>query len=922
MALKIKHTKYNTQGSYYHLTNDHFMLDADCRTGILKGLYLSGDELGTNFLGNELNFKINVWWKQRYIPEKSQRTPMYCWTGDMLLQTKKEGESDWTAMHSCVSDDIRKISCDENCLSIEYDGNSENPGGFHGLQIKQSFALENDAIAWKLNVKNTTNSDTEIGELGLPISLNTNCSIGGEQDGVNHRGVDSLKYIFEQRVAGHSFVSGHSSHIDIERVRGEGERLVLFPTGDTSLEAVYGEYYQGAFLETDMVRVKSPVFYLHSKATAKKPWINGHSSWTLRAGEQKQYAFRIVKACDDSGVDEKLYNNGKVVFKIAPGLVLPIGATGHVLLKCRKPIHSVRAIDGSGDRAGGSPGENAGADIESVNSLGDRYVYKVTLKSEGEHKIRIEYGDGEWTHILFYGLSPIETLIKSRAAHSSANQQILDPDDIRQYGFTYWNNTEDRLVVRNEIPDCSNGCGNDQGLEAPLFLIEKNVYYPEQNELEVIDNFIEKCLIEKLQDQNTYTVLSCLFGPQEGTWRRWNYSYRYYDYPHVYNMYYAMYLIQKRHPWAEISRSADEYLRLAYNTARAAYADSTYEEIFHAKNFSDYHVGNMSNTHGAMGSWNIYNLLDELKKVGLTQEYELLKKDIEGSWPFFLEEEYPYATEFLYDSPSFPAVYYTGKAAASESLMQKTINIIMANRHKFPFWFSYGVDLKTIGNYTTPLGARALLDSFERTGNQLHLRIGYAATLGIWSCVTGEGRGFGSREWRFNMPKACEETAYFSEHYSGEIGMGLHGNLSVLKAYLVQDDDFGAIGYGCEVEETEEAYTLEPWDGLGVRAAFMPLGLEIETVKAKIVRATAAYDGKSLEIDLEKPFAKAGEARVTISGLSPGKYRVRGSASHGGRGGRGGHGGRDAEMILESDGWLELPIEIGASCTVVIEQVK
>ena len=897
MTVKIKHTKYNTQGSYYHLTNDHFVLDADCRTGLLKGLYLTGDPLGTNFVGNELNFKINVAWREKYVPEKSGRTPMHAWTGDILLTAKKQTEESWSAMHSFVSDDVRRIDCDADCLTIEYDGNSENPGGFQGLRIKQTFMLENDAIAWRLAITNKTDSETEIGELGLPISLNTHYSTGGEKDGVNHRGVDTLKYIYENRVAGHMFVSGHSSYIDIERVCGKGEHLLMFPVGETFLEAAYGEYYQGGFLETDMTLAKGPVFYLFSKSAARKPWINGHRSLTLKAGEEKQFEFRMVKARDKADVDKTLYHHGKVVCKVAPAMVLPVGKTGHLLLECSKPIHVTEIVSSSG--------EPSDAAIEPVEKLRNRHTYRVTLKSEGEHRIRIEYGNGEWTHIALYGIEPIETLIKARAAHSAAHQQILDPDDIRQYGFTDWNNVEERLVVRNEIADCSNGCGGDQGLEAPLYLIAKNVDYPEEKELKVIDDFVEKCLIEKLQDQETFRVLSCLFGPQEGTWRRWDHSYRYYDYPHVYNMYYNMYRIRKRHKWATLSRDADDYLRLAYETARAAYADSTYEEIFTAKNYIDYHCGNMSNTHGAMGSWNIYNLLDELKTVGMIQEYEALKQDVEGSWPFFLEEEYPYATEYLYDSPSFPAVYYLAKAAGSDSVMRKTVAIIMANRHKFPFWFSYGVDLKTIGNYTTPLGARPLLDAYERTGDPLCLRIGYAATLAIWSCVTKEGKGFGSREWRFNAPEANAQTAYYNEYFTGEIGMGLFGNLYALKSYLVNDEDFGVIGYGCEVAETEDTYTIKPWDGLGLRAAFMPLGIHIETVKARMVKAIASKEASRLEITMEKPSEKADQAEFLIKGLAPGQYRVTGCGG---------------ESVIESDGELLFDVRLDSDNRVVIER--
>ena len=59
--IEIKHVKYNTQGSYLHLTDDEYVIDIDKRTGLIKGLYLQDDPLQTNFMGNELNWKINVW---------------------------------------------------------------------------------------------------------------------------------------------------------------------------------------------------------------------------------------------------------------------------------------------------------------------------------------------------------------------------------------------------------------------------------------------------------------------------------------------------------------------------------------------------------------------------------------------------------------------------------------------------------------------------------------------------------------------------------------------------------------------------------------------------------------------------------------------------------------------------------------------
>ena len=103
--------------------------------------------------------------------------------------------------------------------------------------------------------------------------------------------------------------------------------------------------------------------------------------------------------------------------------------------------------------------------------------------------------------------------------------------------------------------------------------------------------------------------------------------------------------------------------------------------------------------------------------------------------------------------------------------------------------------------------------------------------------------------------------------------MGLYGNLSMLKSYLVQDPDFGLVGYGCAVSEMADAYTLLPQDGLGVRVAFVPLGVTLETVKGRIEKATLTKDLQRLELVLSKPSAHAECAYITVHGMPSGAYR-------------------------------------------------
>ena len=183
--------------------------------------------------------------------------------------------------------------------------------------------------------------------------------------------------------------------------------------------------------------------------------------------------------------------------------------------------------------------------------------------------------------------------------------------------------------------------------------------------------------------------------------------------------------------------------------------------------------------------------------------------------------------------------------------------------------------MRFIGCYPTPLLARPLFDRYEQTGDLHFLQKAYGASLAVWSCVDPSGKGYNGREWRFNPPeKGSPEYNYYRNGcFSGEVGMGLYGNLSMLKSYLVRDPDFGLVGYGCAVAETVDDYTLTPQDGLGVRAAFMPLGVALETVKACIERATLTKDLRRLELVLSKPSEHAKCARISIRGMASGSYQ-------------------------------------------------
>lgn len=872
--IQVKHARYKPHGAYLRLSNDQYILDVDDQNGVIKGLYLKDDLYGTNFMGNEQNMRLNIWWKQRYVPQKAQRIPMYCWTGDIIFKMRRHHQETWCPMHTFLSEDIRTVSYNDDSITTNYQGNSANSGGLQNLDIRQTYQLSGDAILWLITIRNTSQEQLEIGEFGLPIIMNSNYAIGDEKQGFNHRSVDSAKYVFEQRMVTHYCVSGHSTYLYAVRPTGKGDLLTIIPQADTAFEAVIGDTYFGDGLKTEMMTATGSIFFLYAKTVLEKPWYNKHSALTLVPDQEKQFHLKIYRARDYQDLEETLYQNGNLAAQITPGMVIPRNTTGRLLLRCQNPVSSIETDDG--------------IEVTPIEHLGDRYTYTVRLLSTGEQRVHVVYGDEEWTNLLFYGIEPLETLIKARARFIADKQQVTDPDDICQYSFRAWNNKKGALHTMEDSGgplqggNIEMGGSDDRNFAPALFLSGKNVYYPELKEIEVLDNFVEKFLYGKLQDPDTFEVRNSLIGPTEGSWRRWDYAWRIYNYPHTYNVYYNMYQIarlyedQKEIP---VSRTPREYLYLAYRTCLTSLLDSTYQAIYETKNYMDYHCGNMAKTHAVLNNWNRSNILDALKMEDMGQEHGILQTAIEETFPYFVEEEYPYATEYCFDQASYEGVYQIGKEAGDQALKQKTVEVVLACRHTQPLWFHYGTALRTIGNYDTPLGAIPLLDAYELSRDPFLLRIGYAGTLAVWSCVDASGTGHHTRDTRFNPPQEGDEhyTSYLNNHFSGELGVGLFGNLHLLKSYLVRDSHLGLIGYGGEVSETEENYTLKPRDGLGVRAFFEPIDVQVETMGAQMKLVTISKNKGRITIVCCRPYPHTDTGRFCLKGMPPGQYTIKSS---------------------------------------------
>ena len=886
--IETGYTLYKPHGAYLRLSNDYFTFDTDDESGVIKGLYFKDDINDANFMGHEENQRIDVAWRGRYVKDMHHRAPMQAWTGDITLKVRKSGSEEWSRMFTMFSNDIRSLTCDDESITTTYEGYSQYDGGLKDLRIVRVYTLKRDVIEWSFSIENQSAAPITVGELGLPVILNTNTTLGTARDGLNHRSVKNEEFLNENRVVQHYFVSGHSSCIYASRYAGIGDILVLMPTGGTFLEAVTGE---NLYEDTDLMSVSGLVFYLYSKATVRKPWYNGHRELALAPGESKTFSFAICRAKSFPDVHERIYELGGVDTKVLPGMVLPRDGRANILLRTKKPIHSVAA--------------DPGVTIEKTGELGSRQTYSVAINEEGERKVTIHYGAGEWMNLVFYGTRPLEELIDSRGAFISDHQRVTDPDDKCRFSFRSWDNDTETMVDGENVP-CGImdlGGSDDRNFSPPLFLVEKNVYYPEERQIEILDEFVEKFLYGVLQDRESFQVLNCVYDSdetyallkgtksfatiagflitdengKETTWRDWSYPWRIYNYPYPMKTYYDMYRIAKRFGTL-VTRKPREYLLFAYKTAMAMFADSTYANTLPYRGFQDHDTGNLYRSHAPQGAWILGEILPALQTEGMADEYDTLRETIIDVSTHYSREKYAVSAEYMSSgaSPNTAGSYLYAQVADDPALKTRLIDSILASRDDFPAWFCHGTFNRFVGSYMTSHMAYPLFDQFMRTGDDYKLRLAYGGILAMWTCVDATGHGYNTREWRFNPPEQGHPEYHYYRNgcQSGELGVGLHRDFSLLISTVVRDIDFGLIGLGCDVSESDDAYTIKPWSGFGFRAYVAQTGIMIDNESFKMDVISMAKDGSRIEITPSEGEEGLEATRVIVSGLEPGRYGV------------------------------------------------
>jgi hypothetical protein len=856
----------------HSLASGKLIADFDMKTGTIHSITGKNDPLGTNFLGNRLNTR-GVALGDAHWSGDLVATVWHLATPDWIREQSDSPSAsfppsgEWRRESTLDSDDTRIVSFDASSFRVRYKGRSQNVGGIQsfGLALAYSFAADG-SLLWDIEIENTGDRTLELGELAFPLRVNDD--YGGLYEALTPRRAilegkmqAIQKAIHEQKVFAHAFVAGHSSYVLVQRPRGDGPFLMLCCEEDTSFECIYKVEgsFPGSWIGTDLLAIHS--WAVHQQRNwIWNPWVNGHTSLILEPGRKRSFRLRFAFIDDYSMIGEELVKSGNLGIRVLPAMVVQENTDVRVEIKSRADLDAIEI-------------HSDGVLLKERKRRGEATLVTLSFEGRGQKSLKLIYGGGRWTYLHFYCIEDADLLIKARARFMARRQFYENPKDSydRNHVFLPFDYRLGRMIDDYEDVWEVGGTG-DPGFGDPLFLSEKNVYYPCREEIEKLETYVDDCLFRHIQNPETYEVRDSLYWKDrypsspsssfskkrsEATWRTYNYTF-------VANIYHALYRIGKRYDLLA-KRTWADYLMMAYRTCLKWFTTGPFK-----------HAGLITGS-------NAIEILADLESEGRTKESATLMALMKECHDEFIRDPYPYSSEIEIDETGQHQVYFFSRFFAARGVpgsREKKADVVRVMKAlrggDQPVWFGYGNDLFAHPDlrgqiacwHSESLNGLALLADFEETGDPAALQKGYSGVMSVMHNVLPDGMGYA---WFMLSPGVfgSEPPRTF------EGGLGLWGFLRAAKAYVVDDQSFGLVGYGCELETTADEIRVFPKDGVKKRVRFVAQGIDIEAATAEITSAALSKKSGGLVIRLADSTGLVKIARLAIRGLRQGEYEVR-----------------------------------------------
>jgi len=815
--------------------------------------------------------------------------------GHVEITFRRPGKG-WNSVKTAALDIEQAIfSSSSDFSNIEYEITDHDGPALKVLVRLQS---KEQALTWTVSLWNVSPQRLEIGDLALPLPMNTNF----------HSGKPATATVLK-----HSFVSGSGSYMFWMRSNSVGPYLTMTPMPNTHLE--YWER-QGGFRA-----------YIHSAvagAIAEKKgcrWRQPNTSLILephgQSGDSGEYGFRFEWAKDYDGVRDILVANGLIDITVVPGMTVPADLFAQFTLRTNETIHGVDAE------------HPKSTEITYLGKNESRHLYQVKFSRLGENRLTVRHGFSRATHLEFFVTEPLETLIKKRGAFI-AKHQHRNPGKWYNGLLAEWN-MDSRTLLGPDNYDHITGwriyevtC-DDPGLSKPAYLAGKNAEYPVQAEVEALDYYIEHFVWGGLQRTTEEAYPYGIYGIPDWKTNRNSadpgdkgklHIWRVYDYPHIIAMYFGMYRVAKRNPQIKTNLTAAQYLERATGTAIAMF--TVPDEIV---KWSAYETGYYNELV-------IVDLIRELNDAGLPAKADQLRGHWERKVKYFVNDSPNlFSSEYPFDSTGFESTqaiarYAVDNADRPGSAEKSGIPIARAKQFMQtqmaanlfcrgciePAYYLLGSDYRGQGGdsytltYMSQMGGWAVLDYalHDATDPIPYIRLGYASYLSAWALMNtgtpesnfgywypGEGNdggaGGGFEPAPYGKTWLDQPHHRGSWYYSSEIDLGYCGALRMAATILADDPIFGRFCFGGDWLKTKGGVAVVPKDGLRRRFHTIlgrrRLSLLLDTDRfAAEQQIKLKEDFSEISFQLESDNPQPHPSPLRISGLPPGQYAVHGEA--------------------------------------------
>lgn len=776
------------------------------------------------------------------------------------------------------------------------------------VRLYQTFTIKGEEVDWEIDFFNRSHHPVKVTDMWFALP------VGALDESIQAH----------QNLNRHFSLNGNASFFYWTPLTGQGDILLMTMHKGTAIEYA----------------TQDGKYYLHSMNAVDRTndsWRLPSTSKNVQPYEHYMTGFNFTLTGNHEEVKTKIYDKHGVVVKVAPGMVVTPEFEVYCALQSKLPVAELVAE---------YPEE---IQITSLGQKeGDKYIYKFRFSRLGENLITVHYGDDLICFLDFFVTEPLETLIKKRARFIVDKQQHRDSSKWYNGLYSLWDMEKSELLSPDHLGDLREefmvGGSDDPSNSKPVYVSEKNVIYPNKEEIASLEYYEENFVWGKLQrtdeeypypygiygSENWYQNRSGKYGGYEdggsGKGRMW----RTFDYTTHFAIYYNLYRIAEDNTEMVSYLDADGYLERAYRTAMA-YFEVPYNILmgkqwaFHGWTDWAYKQGNFHERY-------LLDIINALQQKGRLKDAAKLRREWEKKVTYMVyEDPWPFGSEMFVDRTAFESSYYVAEYAKLNPIKPEEQFWYDKNRKK---WYSYtSFDTSMIdrfmqnqldGNlalrglfepgyanlgtawsgqyvnldYMTQMGGVALLDYAYRFSDRpdRYINYGYNSLLASWALMnTGTKKtdfGYwyrgeqndGAVGWAFSPYQNSRTYMNYIKvgrapwRFDGEIDHGLTGGIHGSGVYLLDDPDFGLIGYGGNVRmDKDGTVSIIPFDGVRRQVRIMtPVRFSVELMQDGFRKdyPITLRGTEELSFCIENRSDKPHNTTIRAEGMPEGKYTV------------------------------------------------